>query len=46
LRDILNSKDQAIRKLPNGTTNIFDNITGRGVNISREGLFNGFRDLK
>ncbi len=44
LRNILNSKDKTIQKLPNGTTNIFDKNTGRGVNISREGLFNGFRD--
>jgi len=46
LNEILNSKDILIQKAENGTTNVFDNATGRGVNVSRSGLFNGFRDLK
>jgi RHS repeat-associated protein len=46
INDILGSKDQMIQKLENGTKNIFDKATGRGVNVSREGKFNGFRDIK
>jgi hypothetical protein len=46
LKDILNSEKRIIQKADNGTLDIFDEVTGRGVNISRKGLFNGFRDLK
>lgn len=46
MNEILGSKNQMIEKLENGTSNIFDKNTGRGVNVSRNGTFNGFRDLK
>jgi RHS repeat-associated protein len=46
LKDIFNSENKIVEKAENGTLNIFDKVTGRGVNISRGGLFNGFRDLK
>jgi hypothetical protein len=46
LNDILEAKDRLIEKAENGTTNVFDQATGRGFNVSRNGLFNGFRDLK
>jgi RHS repeat-associated protein len=44
--EIFNSKDQLITRAENGTTTIFDKLTGRGINVSRSGEFNGFRDLK
>jgi hypothetical protein len=46
LNGILKSENKLIQKAENGTTNIFDQNTGRGVNVSRNGVFNGFRDLK
>ena len=46
LNDILNSKNQLIQEAENGTKSIFDKATGRGVNVSRNGEFNGFRDMK
>jgi RHS repeat-associated protein len=46
LKEILNSKNQLIKEAENGTTSIFDKTTGRGVNVSRNGEFNGFRDMK
>jgi hypothetical protein len=46
LKSILDSKDRIVQKLENGTMNIFDKSTRRGVNISRDGNFNGFRELK
>ncbi len=44
LRDILNSRNRKIVPEPNNTKTIYDLITGRGVNVSRDGVFNGFRD--
>jgi hypothetical protein len=46
VKSILNAENKVVQNLENGTTNIFDKATGRGVNISRDGKFNGFRDLK
>jgi RHS repeat-associated protein len=46
LNDIMDSKNQMIESAENGTTTIFDKTSGRGVNVSREGSFNGFRDSK
>jgi RHS repeat-associated protein len=45
LNKILKSNNQIIQKAENGGTLIFDKTTGRGFGVSREGLFNGFRDL-
>jgi hypothetical protein len=46
MNEILGSKNQIVEKLENGTRSIFDKTTGRGINVSRSGTFNGFRDLK
>jgi hypothetical protein len=46
LNEILNSNDILIKNGESSTTNIFNKTTGRGINISRKGLLNGFRDLK
>lgn len=46
LTDIISSNNKLIKDYPNGTRSIFDLNTGRGFNISREGKFNGFRDIK
>ena len=46
LRDILNSPKQKFEFKTNGTKIIYDEITGRGVSISRTGEFNGFRELE
>ncbi|MCP3660427.1 MAG: hypothetical protein GY830_09035, partial [Bacteroidetes bacterium] len=46
LRDILNSKNKHFEYPKNGCIEIYDKITGRGVSISREGLFNGFREFQ
>ena len=46
LKDIMNSKKKIIDLESNGTKTIYDKATGRGFSISREGKFNGFRDLK
>lgn len=43
LRDILNSKHRKIVYEPNNTTTIYDMLSRRGVNVSRKGIFNGFR---
>ena len=45
IKEIMNSKDQVIKVNPNGTTTIYDSASRRGFNISREGLFNGFRNM-
>ncbi len=45
VREILNSSEKFLRREANGTKTIYDLTTGRGVNISRQGVFNGFRDL-
>ena len=45
VKDILKSKKQLIDIEKNGTKTIYDKITGRGINISREGKFGGFREL-
>jgi len=46
LRDILNSKNKHFEYPKNGCKEIYDKITGRGVSISRNGEFNGFREFK
>ena len=46
LKDIINSKKRIEISESNGTKTVYDKITGRGFNISREGKFNGFRDMK
>ena len=45
LNDILNSKNPIIQDAGNGGYRIFDGTTGRGFGLSRDGLFNGFRQL-
>jgi hypothetical protein len=40
VNEILNSKNQLIDDVGNGTKTIFDKTTGRGVNVSRNGEFN------
>ncbi|HTN45700.1 MAG TPA: SpvB/TcaC N-terminal domain-containing protein [Flavipsychrobacter sp.] len=45
LNQMMNSKSQIIQSAENGGTLIFDKTTGRGFGVSREGLFNGFREL-
>ena len=45
LKDIIGSKNPIIQQAKGGGQYIFDRATGRGVGISREGLFNGFREL-
>jgi len=46
LNQIVNSKNQLIEQAPKGGRFIFDKTTGRGFGVSREGLFNGFRELE
>ena len=45
IKEIMNSKNRVIRVNPNGTTDIYDSVSRRGLNISRKGLFNGFRNM-
>lgn len=45
LSRILNSKNPIIQQAGNGGVRIFDGATGQGFGISRNGLFNGFRQL-
>jgi len=45
INQIMGSKNQIIQQAENGGKLIFDNTTGRGFGVSREGLFNGFREL-
>jgi RHS repeat-associated protein len=45
LNDILNSQNRVIRSAQQGGYEIFDAITRRGVGVSRNGLFNGFREF-
>jgi RHS repeat-associated protein len=46
LNEIRNSKNLSIQPAENGGLRIIDKATGRGFGVSREGLFNGFRELK
>ena len=46
LNDIMSSKNLIIEPLENGGKHIFDQATKRGFGVSRNGLFNGFRELK
>ncbi len=45
LNEIMNAEAKIITNAENGGKLIFDKATGRGFGISREGLFNGFREL-
>ncbi|MDR2008632.1 MAG: hypothetical protein LBQ34_06650 [Alphaproteobacteria bacterium] len=45
LNEIMNSSDKVIQQAKGGGQYIFDKTTGRGFGVSREGLFNGFREL-
>ena len=45
IKEIMNSKNRNIRVNPNGTTDVYDSISRKGFNISRKGLFNGFRNM-
>ena len=45
LNNIMGSKNQIIQQAKGGGQYIFDKTTGRGFGVSREGLFNGFREL-
>ena len=45
IQDIINSPNKIIQKAPNGNGSwIFDKTTGRGFAVTKEGLFNGFRE--
>jgi RHS repeat-associated protein len=46
LEGILNSDNQLIRTTDNGGSVIFDQNTGRGVAYTKDGKFNGFRELE
>ncbi|OFY85111.1 MAG: hypothetical protein A3F72_05035 [Bacteroidetes bacterium RIFCSPLOWO2_12_FULL_35_15] len=46
INDITNSSDKMTRAAPRGGLEVYDTKTGKGYAISREGKFNGFRDLK
>jgi len=46
LKNIINSKSPIMQPAGNGGYRIFDGATGRGFGLSRNGLFNGFRQLK
>jgi hypothetical protein len=41
----MRAKNQIVQPAENGGRLIFDKTTGMGFGISREGLFNGFREL-
>ncbi len=45
LREILRSPNKMMELQPNGTTFIYDNVTKRGFSVSRNGVFNGFREF-
>lgn len=45
MKEILNSDKQLIDQEVNGTKTIYDKVTGRGVNVNRQGEFGGFREL-
>ena len=45
LKQILNSEKQLIDEEVNGTKTIYDKVSGRGVNVNRQGEFGGFREL-
>ena len=44
--NITQSNNKVIDIETNGTKTVYDKVSGRGFNISREGKFNGFRDFK
>jgi len=45
IKEILSSKNQVIKKHPQGGYHIFDRVTGRGIAVSRKGVFNGVRNM-
>lgn len=45
LNQIMNSPNKVVQQAKGGGQHIFDKTTGRGFGVSREGLFNGFREL-
>jgi len=45
LNQIINSPNKVIQQAKGGGQLVFDKTTGRGFGVSREGLFNGFREL-
>ncbi|WP_439484237.1 RHS repeat-associated core domain-containing protein [Cyclobacterium plantarum] len=45
INQIKNSPKQIIQQAENGGTLIFDETSGMGFGVSRDGLFNGFREL-
>ncbi|MCE6988871.1 RHS repeat domain-containing protein [Dyadobacter sp. CY323] len=45
LNQIINSPNVVIQKANGGGQYVFDKTTGRGFGVSRDGLFNGFREL-
>lgn len=46
VKNIVNANKQLIDEEINGTRTIYDKVSGRGVNVSRSGEFNGFRELQ
>ena len=46
IKQILNSKNQVVEVAPRGGYEIYDPITKRGFSVSRNGLFNGFRNYQ
>jgi hypothetical protein len=46
IKEIMYSKNRVIQVTLHGTIDIYDSVSRRGFNISRRGLFSGFRSLK
>jgi hypothetical protein len=46
IKEIMRAPNKRVVPQPNGTTVIYNLSSGRGFNISRKGLFNGFRNMK
>jgi RHS repeat-associated protein len=45
VKNIMESGNQIIKQAKQGGYEIYDKTTGMGIGVSREGLFNGFREL-
>jgi len=46
IKEFMGAPNKRIAPQKNGTTVVYDVTTGRGLSISRKGLFNGFRNMK
>ena len=45
VEEIMNSSNQVIKAAEQGGYEVYDTVSGMGFAVSREGLFNGFREL-